>query len=76
MKSAAIFKSPVRSAAPLSMTSKDSPAPVRLLNKLITWVSSLSTPSRPREEQEDEHDNEQDVEQEEDGVLALTYSPI
>ena len=69
VKSAAILESPVRSTAPLSMRSEDSPAPVRLLNKLITWVSTPSTPSRPREEQEEdrEKEQEQEMEQEQDG---------
>ena len=78
VKSAAILESPVRSVAPLVVTDLDSPAPVRLLNKLLTWVS---TPSRA-EEQEEEHDveeeQEQDVEEEqeqEDVCLALTFSP-
>ena len=71
VKSAAILESPVRSAAPVSMTSEDSPAPVRLLNKLITWVSTPSTPSRPgpeeqEEDPEKEQEKEQEVEQEED----------
>ena len=58
VKSAAILESPVRTVAPLAVTDLDSPAPVRLLNRLLTWVS---TPSRPGTEQEQE---EQEKEQE------------
>ena len=82
VKNAAILESPIRSVAPFSGTIEDSPAPVRLLNQLLTWVS---TPARPSEEKEQEKEKERDNEQEKEQVqeatppedvrLALTYSP-
>jgi hypothetical protein len=52
---AAILESPVRTAAPLSVTAQDSPAPIRLLNQFLTWAA---TPSRASEEQEKELEKE------------------
>ena len=79
VKNAAILESPIRSVAPLAVTDLDSPAPVRLLNKLLTWV----TPSRAEEQEEElEEEQGQDVEEEqglvqeqENVCLALTFSP-
>ena len=84
VKNAAILESPVRSVAPFAGTIEDSPAPVRLLNQLLTWVSTPSRPSEEKEqekEQVQERDNEQEKEQVQEASppanvrLALTYSP-
>ena len=63
VRNAAILESPIRSVTPLATTAEDSPAPVRLLNQLLTWVSS---PSRPNQEQEKQVEPEKEQEKEQE----------
>ena len=70
---AAILESPARTAS-LSVTDLSSPAPIRLYNKILTWVSTPS--GQPQEqEKEQEKDEEEQDEEEEQGLNALN-SPL
>ena len=78
---AAILESPARTT-PLSVTDLDSPAPVRLLNRIITWVS---TPSRQEQEKElmqevedleEQEEEEQHIVQQQEQELGAPDPPL